>query len=63
MLFCSANLLKNIVILRANLYQEILIDTRRRILWKRETGSNEHLEHFVSQLLWHKYNTIKIKLT
>ena len=26
MLFCSANLLKNIVILRANLYQEILID-------------------------------------
>ena len=28
MLFCSANLLKNIVILRANLYQEILIDTQ-----------------------------------
>ena len=27
MLFCSANLLKNIVILRANLYQEILIDS------------------------------------
>ena len=59
MLFCSANLLKNIVILRANLNQEILIDTRRRILWKRETGSDEHLEHFVSQLLWHKYNTIQ----
>ena len=32
MLFRSANLLKNIVILRANLYQEILIDTGRRIL-------------------------------
>ena len=32
MLFCSANLLKNIVIIRANLNQEILIDTRRQIL-------------------------------
>ena len=59
MLFCSVNLLKNIVILRANLYQEILIDTRGRILRKRETGSDEHLEHFVSQLFWHKYNTIQ----
>ena len=54
MLFCSANLLKNIVILRANLYQAILIDTRRPILWKRETGSDEHLEHFVSHLFWNK---------
>ena len=59
MLFCLADPLKNIVILRAKLYQEILIDTRSWILWKRETGSDEHLEHFVSRLLWHKYNTIQ----